>query len=302
MVTALISSKELKSDALNSIISKKLDNINGVQIALDKKGGVIVYSLDYPTSVNAMMRALSIADDAIFVINDEITAIDAELALAVENSDIDTVIPVKLEYSDESSFSKLFGNYKVGRSKIITMKEAAELPKIERRSPDFSYVSVDKHFIVKGIGSVIIGFNLGGTVKKGDKLHLLPTLKDVSIKSIQIMDVDSQTASSGQHVGLALNNINGEDLSENYAVSSIGSVAEKFSCKFDKSKFYSIETLADRDLGCALLGKNFSVSIEEADTSIRFNRPVPKIGGKHLIMDASLSVGKNRVVGSFEFA
>jgi selenocysteine-specific translation elongation factor len=197
MITALLSSKEIKSDILNSVISKKLESVNNLQIALDKEGGIVVYPLDYPSSINAMMRALSIADKVLVVINEEITAVDAEIALAVENSSIETGVALRLEYSDEGSFSKFFEKYKVGKFKILSPGEAPSGDGIKAKSPDFSYVSIDKHFIVKGIGSVIIGFNLGGSIKKGERLHLLPSMKDISIKSIQLMDVDSQSADNG---------------------------------------------------------------------------------------------------------
>ncbi len=92
-------------------------------------------------------------------------------------------------------------------------------------------------------------------------------------------------------------------MSSNYAVSSLGELAEERACRLEVSPLYKGDLSQDKDLGCAVLGKNFSIVITGSGTSynIKFNRPVAKISGKHLIMDASLSVGKNRVVGSFEF-
>ncbi len=304
MITALLSSKEVSSEVLNSVISKKLDSVNNLQIALDKEGGIVVYPLDYPSSINAMIRAISMADRVLMVINEEITAVDAEIALAIENSRIDIGTTLRTEYSDEGSFSKFFEKYKVGKFKVLRPGEQQSDDSGKAKNPSFSYISIDKHFIVKGIGSVIIGFNLGCSIKKGDRLRLLPSMKEVSIKSIQIMDIDSPSAENGQHVGLALNNINEGDLSSNYAVSSLGELAENRSCKVIISSLYKGDLTQEKDLGCAMLGRNFSISITGSGTSttITFNRPVAKIGGRHLIMDASLSVGKNRVVGSFEFS
>ena len=47
MIIGLFSAKEIGEKKLEQIISKKLDSVNNMQIALARSGDIIVYPLDY---------------------------------------------------------------------------------------------------------------------------------------------------------------------------------------------------------------------------------------------------------------
>ena len=300
MIIALLSAKPFEEEKLKKIISKKLDLINNVQIALDKNDNLILYSVDFPKSILSVLYILSIANYAYFIADSEINALDAELALCIENSSVEEGLIIKDEYSDINSFDKFFEKYKIGNFKKADLTSIpSELTK--QTEKDFKYVSIDKHFIVKGIGSVVIGFVLGQSIKKGEKLLLLPLLKQCSIKSIQIMDLDSEYADTGSHVGLALNNVSESDLSNNYAVSSISKVNDVFDVKLTLSPFYK-ENPFSKQLSCSFFGEPLSLTLSKNENSIKvhFNKKVPEIKGAYLITDSSLAIGKNRVVGKIE--
>ena len=163
---------------------------------------------------------------------------------------------------------------------------------------DFKYVSIDKHFIVKGIGSVIIGFVLGQQIKKGEKLLLLPSLKQCSVKSIQIMDVDNDSAEADSHVGLALNNVSEQDLSNNYALSSINKVNDTIEIELTLSPFYKEDPFS-KQLSCSFFGEPLSLNLLKDGSTVKahFNRKIAEIKGTYLLADPSLSIGRNRVVG-----
>lgn len=73
-------------------------------------------------------------------------------------------------------------------------------------------IPIDHHFHVKGIGAVVLGFVGQGVVKKHDTLRVYPSAKTCVVRSIQVHDVDVNEAQTGDHVGLALKNIENEDL------------------------------------------------------------------------------------------
>ncbi|MCJ7662671.1 MAG: EF-Tu/IF-2/RF-3 family GTPase, partial [Desulfobacterales bacterium] len=81
-------------------------------------------------------------------------------------------------------------------------------------------VPVDAHFNVKGVGVVVLGFVAQGMVKKHDMLRILPTEKTAQIRSIQKHDDDAEIAIKGDRVGLALKNIESEDLDRGFVLTN----------------------------------------------------------------------------------
>jgi selenocysteine-specific translation elongation factor len=81
-------------------------------------------------------------------------------------------------------------------------------------------VPIDHHFNVKGVGVVVLGCVVHGTIKKHDSLNVLPTGKTAQVRSIQKHDEDAEIAVAGDRVGLALKNIEAEDLDRGYVLTS----------------------------------------------------------------------------------
>ncbi len=73
-------------------------------------------------------------------------------------------------------------------------------------------VVIDQAFPVKGVGTVALGFVTGGSISKHQELFTFPGNKRIQIRSIQIHDKDHNEAPAGARVGLALKNIDHEDL------------------------------------------------------------------------------------------
>ena len=297
MIIAMFSSKELSEERLKHIISKKLDSINNMQIALAKTGDIIVYPLDYPGSISTFLRVLSISDAAVFVLNQEVSALDAEIALALEYSHITAGFVLTDDYSDVQSFDALFSKYKVG--KFTKTGEIGKIPALPAKNT-LPAVSIDKHFIVKGIGQVVLGFVLGGRIKKGEKMYLIPSGKQVTVKSIQVMDQDRESCETGEHVGLALNNVDEKDFDTNYEISSSNDVKSEFSCVFTKTDFYKLDPFSSSVITCAVCGRNFGLSLKRDGESVKvsFSKPILSKQESIIIADTSLAIGKNRIVGS----
>lgn len=300
MIIALLSAKPIEEEKMRHIISKKLDLINNVQIALDKNDNLILYSVDFPKSLLSILYILSVSDYVYFFAGSEINALDAELALCIENSGIVEGLILKDDYSDITSFDRFFDKYKIGKFKKSDLVSIS-IERQKEKERDFKYVSIDKHFIVKGIGSVIIGFVLGQQIKKGEKLLLLPSLKQCSIKSIQIMDVDNDSAEAGSHVGLALNNVSEQDLSNNYAISSISKLIDNVQVELTLSAFYKEDPFS-KQLSCSFFGEPLSLNLSKGESFVKvhFNKKIPEINESFLVIDSSLAIGKNRVVGKIK--
>jgi selenocysteine-specific translation elongation factor len=79
-------------------------------------------------------------------------------------------------------------------------------------SSETGVVTVDHAFNVKGVGVVALGVVVKGSVSKHTLLKVLPGEKTAQIRSIQKHDDDFESATEGDRVGLALKNVNVEDV------------------------------------------------------------------------------------------
>ena len=71
---------------------------------------------------------------------------------------------------------------------------------------------VDHAFNVKGVGVVILGVVINGVVQKHASLNVFPGAKTAQVRSIQKHDDEFDVAGEGDRVGLALKNVEVEDL------------------------------------------------------------------------------------------
>jgi len=75
-----------------------------------------------------------------------------------------------------------------------------------------SRIAVDQSFNVKGVGCVVLGFVVSGSVHRHQEVIVHPGGKRTVVRSIQIHDRDHESAPNGARVGLALKNIDPEDI------------------------------------------------------------------------------------------
>ena len=77
-------------------------------------------------------------------------------------------------------------------------------------------IPVDHAFPVKGVGTVALALVRSGTLKHHASLQSFPTNKMAEVRSIQIHDVDQESASPGSRVGLALKGVEPEDVNRGH--------------------------------------------------------------------------------------
>ncbi len=297
MTTSLLFYKD-EEGRLNDLKSKHIESIGGMNVYLWKdKKEIILTAEDYPKTINTVLKILSLSENAILYLND-LSAYTAELALALEYSDVKNKIII---YDDEivlKKFREFFKKYKIGQAEGINIsnKNVYEPVKCEGKE-EKTVMSIDKNFVVKGIGDVAIGFIAKGSIKKGAHLFLLPSKDKIVIKNIQIMDVDVNEAEAGKYVGLALGGTNETEVKNSYFISDDDAITSSFEVKTDICELYGQDTF-NKQFSCAVFGQNLKaiLILENSKTKINFDHPIPEFSSLTLA-DSSLQAGKNRIVG-----
>lgn len=103
-------------------------------------------------------------------------------------------------------------NYEFFSGNPMDLMEKINIISIGRNESDNTVVIIDHFFKVKSVGTVALGFVLQGTLSKHQKLFLSDTEKEVQIRSIQMHDEDQESAPPGSRVGLALKNVDADEL------------------------------------------------------------------------------------------
>ena len=94
-----------------------------------------------------------------------------------------------------------------------TIKETLDSMDIVRNTEDYFKMPIDHAFPIKGIGTVITGTILKGSVKVGDELKILPlNMEDVKVKSLQRFKKDVKEAYAGDRVGMALHGVDAKQV------------------------------------------------------------------------------------------
>ncbi len=210
---------------------------------------------------------LEVAQQAVFQLNNEIDALDAEIALAIEASHIRKVILDYQDTFDIDRFNSIFKGMLVTKTTREIKQEQAKV------------IKVVKHFTAKRIGTIAIGFVSSGTITKGEKLFI--NGKEGLIREIQLMDVSVEKAEEGSYVGLSIPNIKDEEF-EN--VDYITSEVKEKSIRIEKLPIYKGEM---KQVKVNFLGINLDYKEKLSIPQISFG----------IVYDPSLTKGKNRIVG-----
>ena len=98
---------------------------------------------------------------------------------------------------------------------------------------------------MKGVGTVVLGFVLGGKVSVHDKLRAVPSSpeKTVEVKGIQVNDEDYESAGEGIRVGLSLKGVDARDLDKaSWLDDGSFKLTETPSFRFSRSPYYKQES------------------------------------------------------------
>ncbi len=177
----------------------------------------------YPERLAPLFYSVALAKKAIVVV-DELNATIGEMLVMLQCSDIKTGYFVLRNYIPKEKILPLIKGTSLENFQIINddaaylrddlLKEASQQKSAEVPAGQEAVgtVPVDHAFNVKGVGIVVLGIVADGVVAKHGNLKALPGAKTAQVRSIQKHDDEFDLAGVGDRVGLALKNVDVEDL------------------------------------------------------------------------------------------
>jgi selenocysteine-specific translation elongation factor len=199
-----------------------------------KKGEATVTFIEptrYPEKLSSLFYAVSMSDRVVLVVN-EINASFGECVLMLQSAGKSSGYLILKNYISLDQIAPLIKgtvleHYEVLEEDMVGLREKMLDIAVRQTAHQKAHetagkgvVPVDAHFNVKGVGVVVLGSVAQGMIRKHETLRVLPTDKTAQIRSIQKHDDDAETAITGDRVGLALKNIESEDLDRGFVLTS----------------------------------------------------------------------------------
>jgi selenocysteine-specific translation elongation factor len=199
-----------------------------------KKGEATVTFIEptrYPEKLSSLFYTVSLSDRIVLVV-DEINSTFGECVLMLQCAGKSKGYLILKNYLSSDQIAPLIKgtvleHYEVLEEDIVGLREKMLDISVKQTAHQKTHdaagkgtVPVDAHFNVKGVGVVVLGFVAQGSIKKHDTVRVLPSEKTAQIRSIQKHDDDAETAITGDRVGLALKNIESEDLDRGFVLTN----------------------------------------------------------------------------------
>ncbi|BCU66842.1 translation elongation factor [Sulfolobales archaeon HS-7] len=148
-------------------------------------------------------EAITLSSSFYLVVGREFSWVDGELALLAEASGTPGVI-----ISDNPDFSKVI-------KELSVSKFLGDFKEVDVEVGEAGYVYLDRVFNVRGVGTVGLGFSRT-QIRTHDRFISVPSMKQVDVKSIQVLDEDVDSVPPGIRVGLALRNVTVDEIKDDY--------------------------------------------------------------------------------------
>jgi selenocysteine-specific elongation factor len=94
------------------------------------------------------------------------------------------------------------------RRELIRM--AANIPK--RRSDTVLRLPIDRAFVMKGFGTVVTGTLMGGSIRSGDELAILPGGRTTRVRGVQVHGRAEEAATAGSRAALNLTHVDAAEV------------------------------------------------------------------------------------------
>ncbi|MDO8842700.1 EF-Tu/IF-2/RF-3 family GTPase [Methanocalculus sp.] len=272
----------------------------------------------YPERLASLFFSVSMAQSAVLVI-DAITPALGECILMLDSAGLREGFIVLRNYLSPDQVNPLLKgtvleNYQFCDENWIDLKEAlliraSEVPSQEPSADSMPYgtMAIDHHFNVKGIGTVALGGVVAGCLRKHDQLKVLPGERTATLRSIQKHDDDSGYGVVHDRVGLALKNIESDDLDRGYVLTTdpAVSVTDEITADAHLVKYWPSPIHEGMVIYCGhwmqfVSGKVISVEnasdFRRPSLTIRLEKPLVYLPGDRVVLHY-LEGGKLRVVG-----
>ncbi|MEM0288229.1 MAG: hypothetical protein QXG05_08710 [Nitrososphaerota archaeon] len=191
----------------------------------------------YPEKISTYGRIASLVDYVFYILpkDGKIDANDGELALLFDSLAIKGIIVDMRNMFEEVQIRRSFmgsivTNYQFERFTGSASK-LFDKPKSDNQNAE-TLIWIDKAFEVKGVGSVLLGFVLEGSLRIHDKFYAIPLQASVEVRNIQVNDKDYEEVSRGTRVGVSVKGIEMKQLRKvRWLVSYGHRVQEEFNAR-----------------------------------------------------------------------
>ena len=198
----------------------------------------------FPEKIQPLLQAINIAEYVIFYVasldrytGEQIIALDM---LNKKNG----ILSHSYEVDENRLHSMIKGTVLQNYKKIDSSNIKEELVKLQHVSNNGpAQIVIDHSFDVKGVGTVVLGKVLQGTINQYDNLKHLPSGTDVMVKSFQMHDDDVKQAVCPARVGLSLKGIKPDEVGRGDIITSDESfeIKNELEIDFKQSLFYKGE-------------------------------------------------------------
>ena len=231
-------------EELGKDLGKKGSETDIIMFNRKTDGCIFTFMQPVKGKLSAKSQIMSCIDFAIISFTG-LTHEVGETVIMLDSFGISKGIILSPPYADTSQIEKIIKDTSL-KSFVIIERDVAKifelLQKVDpKRVVDTSpVVVIDQAFSVKGVGEVLLGFVKKGTLKKHDKLSLMPTNKEVIVRSIQMQDKNFDEAEAGSRVGLAIKGAAAEEMKRGFFICAPEDceVSTKLTLSFEKNKFY----------------------------------------------------------------
>lgn len=233
----------------NTEIAKKLGKQGTINdIAIYNHGsseGVFTYVTVNSEKVQTVMQVINMIDVPVLALNELNATIGEQLVAIAEFGFshgfilLEGVVREQIEPITKGTCIEKF-TYVNDTTELIE-----HLKKLHIERGHEVLVPVDNYFNVKSVGTVVLGTQKSGIIKKYDKLVVEPLGKEVMIKGIQSQDKDFEQTEEGMRVGLNLKGVEADELKRGFIIGK-AEKAKTLTLKFSKSR-YSKETIREND-------------------------------------------------------
>ena len=198
----------------------------------------------FPEKIQPLLQAINISEYVIFYVA-SLDRYTGEQILALDMlKKKDGILSHSYEVDETRLNSMIKGTVLQNYMKVDSPSIKEELTKLPPISNDGSaQIVVDHCFDVKGVGTVVLGKVLQGTVNQYDNLKHLPSGVDVMVKSIQMHDDDVKQAVCPARVGLSLKGIKPNEVGRGDIITSDETleIKNELEVDFKQSPFYNGE-------------------------------------------------------------
>jgi selenocysteine-specific translation elongation factor len=221
-----------------------------------KKGEDTVTMIEperYPERLAPLFYAVSLAKEAIVVV-DQIDATFGECLVMLQCADVKNGYFVLRNYIPKEKiqtlikgtsleqFEFLADDPTILRERLLAKAAKQKTAEISLEPQATGTVPVDHAFNVKGVGVVVLGVVTSGLIQKHATLNVLSEAKAAQVRSIQKHDDEFDVAGEGDRVGLALKNIEVEDLDRGTVLTNDSSIktSSKLETKSSLVKYWQM--------------------------------------------------------------